>query len=100
MKLDFSVEEAIRARTSVRSYSDRLLDNTTLEKLHAYMETLSNPFSGKVRFRLLESDVIEAEKLGTYGMIRGAKYFIGAAVESGELTVCLSAGSSSVACER
>lgn len=87
MKLDFSVEEAIRVRTSVRSYSDRLLDNATLEKLHAYRKTLSNPFSGRVRFRLLESNVIESEKLGTYGMIKGAKYFIGAAVENGDMAL-------------
>lgn len=87
MKLDFSVEEAIRVRTSVRSYSNRLMDNAALEKLHAYMKTLTNPFSGKVRFRLLESDVIESEKLGTYGMIKGAKYFIGAAVENGDMAL-------------
>ncbi len=87
MRLDFSIEEAIRIRTSVRSYSDCSLNNATLEKLHAYMKTLSNPFSGRVRFRLLESDVIESEKLGTYGMIKGAKYFIGAAVENGDMAL-------------
>lgn len=87
MKLDYSVEEAIRARTSVRSYSDRLLEKDTLEKLRTYMKVLSNPFFGNVRFRLLESDVIKSEKLGTYGMIEGAKYFIGAAVESGDMAL-------------
>lgn len=87
MNLDFSIEKVIQARSSIRAYSDRLLEETTLKKLHAYMETLSNPFSGKVRFRLLESNVIESEKLGTYGMIKGAKCFIGVAVENGDMAL-------------
>ncbi len=84
MKPEFNVENAIRTRSSVRTYADRSIDTETLNKLRTCMETHTNPFSGKVRLRLLESEEIEAQKLGTYGVIKGAKYFIGAAVTQGD----------------
>lgn len=88
MKLDFSVEQAVRARYSVRSYEERLISEKEKEQLKAYIQTLSNPFAVTVSFRLLESKAAaNGEKLGTYGMIKGAKDYIGATVAEEELAL-------------
>jgi hypothetical protein len=52
------------------------------------MGSLSNPFSVDVSFRLLEmKEAVKGEKLGTYGVIKGARDFIGATVAEGELAL-------------
>ncbi len=81
MKLDFFVEPAVKARYSVRTYDGTPLSPDMKDKLRAYMQTSSNPFSAEVKFRLLESNIAaNGEKLGTYGVIKGASDFIGATV--------------------
>lgn len=86
MKMDFSVEETVKARHSIRSYQDRPIPPEVMGKIKSYVEKLSNPFSVEVSFHLLEKEVTaDGEKLGTYGVIKGASHFIGASVASGEL---------------
>ena len=88
MNSGFSVENAVNARSSVRTYENRKLSFEAKEQINAYIAALSNPFSVDVTFRLLESETeANGEKLGTYGVIKGAKDFIGAKVESGELAL-------------
>lgn len=89
MKLDFQVEKTIKIRSSVRTYEEKPLSEEDKGKLRAYIESsLANPFSVNVLFRLLEQkDVVNGEKLGTYGVIKGATDFIGATVENGELAL-------------
>ena len=88
MNLDFSVENAVSARSSVRTYENRKLSFEAKEQINAYIASLSNPFSVDVTFRLLESETeANGEKLGTYGVIKGAKDFIGAKVEAGEFAL-------------
>ena len=88
MNLDFPIEEAVKARISVRTYEDQPLSSEAKEQINAYIGTLSNPFSVDVSFRLLESKAaVNGEKLGTYGVIKGAKDFIGATVPEGELAL-------------
>ncbi len=88
MELNFPVEKAVRARSSIRTYEDRPLSSETKDQLNAYISTLSNPFSVDVSFCLLESaSAVNGEKLGTYGVIKGARDFIGAAVEDGDLAL-------------
>lgn len=84
MKFDFPVEKTVKARYSVRTYEERPLSAEAKEQINACIASLSNPFSVEVRFRLLETETAaRSEKLGTYGMIKGAKDFIGAAVPGG-----------------
>ena len=88
MKFDFPVEQTIKARYSVRTYEERAISKESKEKLMAYADGLSNPFGIPVSFRLLEKDGDEnLEKLGTYGVIKGTKTFIGATVPDGEFAL-------------
>ena len=81
MTIDFPVEQTVKARYSVRTYEQRTLPAELKEKLNRYAAVLANPFSVKVSFRLLEAVTREGgQKLGTYGMIKGASEFIGATV--------------------
>lgn len=89
MAMDFPVEETVRARHSVRTYEDRPLSAGEKEKLNTYIASLTNPFHADVSFHLLHTAVVKGEKLGTYGIIKGASDFIGATVKNGEM--CLEA---------
>ncbi|MFV0412072.1 MAG: nitroreductase family protein, partial [Oscillospiraceae bacterium] len=54
----------------------------------AYLQTLANPFGAQVTIKLLETASAPAgEKLGTYGVIKGAKSYLCAAVEKGGLAL-------------
>ncbi|WP_099204784.1 nitroreductase family protein [Scatolibacter rhodanostii] len=86
MKMDFSVEETVKKRQSVRSYLERPIPAGEKEQIQNYMAKLNNPFSVEVSFHLLENKPSSSgEKLGTYGVIKGASDFIGASVAPGEL---------------
>lgn len=89
MQLDFQVENTIKTRSSVRTYEEKPLSEEDKNKLKAYMESsIENPFSVNGLFRLLEQkDAVNGEKLGTYGVIKGASDFIGATVENSELAL-------------
>jgi nitroreductase len=80
MTFDRPLEEIVLTRKSVRTYLDKRLPDDTMRKLERYAEGLTSPFGGTVRFRLLKSGPeAAAEKLGTYGMIKGASCYIAAA---------------------
>ena len=82
MKTEFQVEQTIKARYSERTYTEQKISKETLEKINKYIESLSNPFGVKVHFSILEKNAGDGnQKLGTYGVIKGAEYFIGATVE-------------------
>ena len=88
MNLGFSIEETVKTRYSTRTYTDQLITSETKDKINAYISTLSNPFSVKVNFKLLEANTSKnTEKLGTYGVIKGANNYIGATVENSELAM-------------
>lgn len=88
MTVEFPVEETIRKRYSVRTYIEKSLASEIKEKMEAYIRTLTNPFLIKIDIKLLEKNkVANAQKLGTYGMIKGASDFIGASVKPGELSL-------------
>ncbi|MBE5977620.1 MAG: nitroreductase [Paenibacillaceae bacterium] len=88
MKPVFPVEKTIRERSSIRSYEPRSLSPKETELFHDFIKTLNNPFSVDVSFRILESsDALKGEKLGTYGVIKGARNFIGASVQDCDLAL-------------
>lgn len=88
MKLEFSTEEAVKSRYSVRTFADKDITPEIKDKIRAYFDTLSNPFSVKINFKLLEGKKTDnSQKLGTYGMVKGAKDYIGATVSNGEFSL-------------
>lgn len=77
---------AIRERRSTRTFEARLPAADTLEKLAASLGHLPEaPFGAAVRVELLELDAAELRKqrLGTYGVIKGARAFLAGAVGPG-----------------
>jgi len=82
-----SMIEAINRRVSVRSYTDRPIEqDKKQEMINLLKSTNEGPFRNKVSFTLIdfsELDKNEIRSLGTYGFISGAKLFIVSAVKDG-----------------
>jgi nitroreductase len=81
------VFDIISQRISVRSYSERAVEESLRDEL---VRICSNPghgpFKAPVRFKMLDMDPLEKAELkalGTYGVIKGANLYILAAVEEG-----------------
>ncbi len=73
------VLDIIRKRTSVRSYSDKPVTKDVIDNIKEYAERIETPFKGNVRFAFLsEEDGLDklGGKIGTYGIIKGAKNYI------------------------
>ena len=86
MKINIPVQETIKKRSSVRAYEERKLSTQDKEKLMAYADSLTNPFGVKVNFHIIDKDLdAKGEKLGTYGVIKGATTFLGVSVANTEL---------------
>lgn len=77
------INEIIKKRHSVRSYENTGIPKGVKEKLEAYLDEINNsvgPFGGKVKIKLVEKDdTNKAIKLGTYGVIKGANYYLAVA---------------------
>jgi hypothetical protein len=86
MKLEFPVENTVKTRSSIRTYEDKPLDAKVKKQIKDYIAALSNPFSVKVSLQLLET-AASNEKMGTYGVIKGAKDYIGSMVSESELNL-------------
>ena len=86
MKLEFPVENTVKTRSSIRTYEDKPLDAKVKKQIKDYIAALSNPFSVKVSLQLLET-AASNEKMGTYGVIKGAKDYIGSMVSVSELNL-------------
>ena len=85
MILDFSVEDIIRKRYSVRTFDKRQVEKEVKEGLLAYADSLQNPLGPKINIQFIEKEVApNGEKLGTYGIIKGAKLYMGATVPKDE----------------
>lgn len=80
-------EEIIHRRKSVRTYSRLPLPDELKSRVVQYFGQLKGPFP--VAFRMEMIDRLKTRdneniKLGTYGMIQGASFFIAAAIENKE----------------
>jgi len=85
MKINIPIEETIRNRVSVRNYDSRKLSKNDKEKLVNEISQLTNPFGENVRIYLIEKDTVSnGEKLGTYGVIKGANTFLGVMADKSE----------------
>ena len=82
MKIDFSIEEAVQKRYSVRNYQKQEVDTNLKHEIEAFVGSLENPFGKKVNFHFLESkEAQNQQKLGTYGVITGAEQYIGTTIQ-------------------
>lgn len=84
MNFSRPITELAAMRSSHRSFSSRPLDKALMERIGAMLKNLPfPPFSGNVRFDLVDAAGHfngAPRRLGTYGVIRGARRFIVGAV--------------------
>lgn len=77
----FDIKNAIKNRRSVRTYDKRKVDLCMRKEIMEYAEGLQNPLGPKVTFRLLDKAADpKGDKLGTYGIIKGAELYVGAKI--------------------
>ncbi|MBU3071878.1 nitroreductase family protein [Clostridium estertheticum] len=83
MNVDFSIEDVVKKRYSVRNYKGREIEPTKRKAIESFIDSLDNPFGNKVNFHYLDDkDIKNKEKLGTYGVIKGSKQYIGTTIKS------------------
>ena len=79
------ITQVIRARSSWRSFDGRPLEPEDRARLEEFIAALGpGPFGGRVRLELVEASagaIAELKKLGTYGMVRGARTFLAGAIK-------------------
>ena len=85
MELNFSVKEAVTKRYSVRTFDKKEVEKEVIDKILTYAKGLENPLGPKIRVQLIEKETAaNGEKLGTYGIIKGAKLYLGVIVPKEE----------------
>ncbi|WP_422485830.1 nitroreductase family protein [Gudongella sp. DL1XJH-153] len=88
MKAGFNIEDAVRKRYSVRNYSDREIGLDTRKEIEEFIGTLDNPFGNNIDFHFLDGDEMKGQqKLGTYGVIKGAKQYIGTTIKLDDMAL-------------
>lgn len=84
-KLGFSVRDVVEKRISVRTYDKRVLEQQLREGLLSYADGIVNPLGPKIRIQFIEKETqAGGEKLGTYGIIKGANLYLGVTVPDEE----------------
>jgi nitroreductase len=80
MRFETSVIEIIRKRQSKRSYISKDFDFMQIEKINSILQShATGPFGNRITFNLIEKSFAKENhkvKLGTYGFISGARYFV------------------------
>lgn len=81
MKLSIPITETIQKRHSVRTYEERELSAQDRSALADCMNHLDNPFGVHVNKYIIDKKLsANGEKLGTYGVIKGAGTFLGISI--------------------
>ena len=84
----FPINETAEKRKSIRTYIEKPLEKADREKISAYIDCLKDettPFRARVRIRIFDVDKdINAKDLGTYGVIKNARTYLGVAVNEAE----------------
>lgn len=70
-----TIEEAIHARHSVRTYSPVMPDRTVLDYINSFIAGLKPIFPGTTCRLVLIEKAVDG-KIGTYGVVRGAQCYI------------------------
>lgn len=82
---DFSVQDAVIKRYSVRTYEKKAVEKELRERILSYAESLQNPLGPKMRIQFIEKETAQnGEKLGTYGIIKGAELYLGVTIPNEE----------------
>lgn len=81
------VVEVIKMRHSVRSYDDKALSKDTIEKIERYISTIDNPFAKEIKIKLIKKESNKEVKLGTYGVIKGARYYLAVACDETDFSL-------------
>ncbi|NHJ48881.1 MAG: nitroreductase [Asgard group archaeon] len=80
LKYEKSIIATISKRVSRRAYDSKEIESSKLKKIRKILKNgFKGPFGGKSRFTLIDcvsTDTSEKQRLGTYGFIRGARYYI------------------------
>ncbi|HHW22966.1 MAG TPA: nitroreductase [Clostridiaceae bacterium] len=80
-----NIKQAILLRKSIRTYKNEPLSKDLRDKLEDYIKNVKGPFGTNMRFMMIDTDnAVSGAKLGTYGVISGARTFICAVVEPEE----------------
>ena len=83
-----SIKEVISARYSVRNYNGTPLSQEVIEKIEEYIKNVHNPFDKEIKIQLVKKHTgNESIKLGTYGVIKGAEYFLTSVCKKDELSL-------------
>ena len=78
----FDMTKAVNARVSVRNYMKQGLDETILADIKTFIDAIDNPFDSEVNFHFLDQSMVtDGERIGTYGVIKGATQYIGATIK-------------------
>lgn len=81
----FDIENTIRKRRSVRTFLKQKIDADIKKEIVQYACNLHNPLGPKVEFRLIDkASDLNGDKLGTYGIIKGAELYVGAKIKREE----------------
>lgn len=77
MNIGFSVNETVRQRYSVRTYDPQPVGNDIRNNILSYAATIHNPLGPRPRYQFIETSAsANGEKLGTYGIIKGASLYL------------------------
>lgn len=83
-----SINDIIKTRHSVRTYENSELSSDVIKKIEVYLEEINSSkglFGEKIRVNLVKKNDGDKEiKLGTYGVIKGANYYLTAAYDKSE----------------
>jgi nitroreductase len=86
MTMTTNIMDSIRQRRSVRNYTGEPLSREHRESINRYISQCAAPFGAKVRIQLVQSDTTtEHTRLGTYGVISGARDFLALVYEKAHL---------------
>lgn len=81
MNINFSVEETVKKRFSVRNYKDQPIEPDKQKAIESFIDSLDNPFGPDIKFHTLDIKTgSNTQKLGTYGVIKGARHYIGTTI--------------------
>lgn len=87
-------QELIHKRISIRNYQPQDVDATIIEQIQTFSNNIERLFDTRLRVEIMYIPSLQADtplKLGTYGVIRGARHFIAAVHPKGKLEL-LNAG--------
>lgn len=87
MNLMKSKFELIKSRKSERNFSNKDIKKEELESIIKDINSFKGPFKDSIRIELIVNDKDvnpSEEKLGTYGVIKGAKYYLATIVDREE----------------